>query len=207
MENNTIMKQRLIGSLLLLLVIGGAAIFLIGQTNNDDKQIVTINNSSFVSSIEPMPIEFVEVDQETLLDPHQLEEQQNMDRTKENRDESVAVVSASDLDNNRVEVTTAKTSISEEKTAFAEKEIPTVDPEKPSWILQLGSFSIQANAQALHEKASKLGLKSRVEQSGTNYRVRIGPEYNKQLVDTMAEKISKQLGIKPQVLLQQTKIE
>ena len=73
--------------------------------------------------------------------------------------------------------------------------------------MQLGSFSIQANAQALHEKASKLGLKSRVEQSGTNYRVRIGPEYNKQLVDTMAEKISKQLGIKPQVLLQQTKIE
>jgi cell division protein FtsN len=207
MENNTIMKQRLIGSLLLLLVIGGAAIFLIGQTNNDDKQIVTISDSSFVSSIESMPIEFVEVDQETLLDPHQLEKQQNMDRTKENRDGSMAVVSASNLDKNRVDATTAKISISEEKTVFEEKEIPTVDPAKPSWTLQLGSFLVQANAQALHEKLSRLGLKSRVEQSGTNYRVRIGPEYNKQLVDTMAEKISKQLGIKPQVLLQQTKIK
>lgn len=197
-----IMKQRLVGSLLLLLVIGGAAIFLIGQTDNDDKEIAIPEESGFVSSIEPMPVEFVEVDHETLLDPHQLEQQSS---DIEEKLDDVSLLPTAEKEIVKPIVTETLVPVIEEKSIAVEKETVVVEvSSKPSWIIQLGSFSVQANAQALNDKASKLGLNSRVEKSDTNYRVRIGPEYDKQLVDSIAEKISKQLAIKPQVLSQQT---
>ncbi|MFW5450854.1 MAG: SPOR domain-containing protein [Methylophagaceae bacterium] len=188
-----ILKQRLIGSLLLLLVIGGAAIFLIGQTENDDEKIVTIEESDFTSSIEPMPVEFVEGDQEKLLDPHQIDKQPD---TVEEM--AVRPVPEKEI----VKPIVAQVPVIVEKSSSAEKQVAVTESSKPSWIIQLGSFSVKANAQALHGKASMLGLKSRVEKNGANYRVRIGPEYDKQLVDSMAAKISEQLAIKPQVLAQ-----
>ncbi len=196
MEDNTmtdILKQRLIGSLLLLLVIGGAAIFLIDQTDNDDNKTITIEKSDFTSSIEPMPMEFVEGDQEILLDPHQLEQQTDM----------IGEMAAIPVPEKEVvEPVVAPNPVVVEKSSSVEKPAAVTDSSKPSWIIQLGSFSVQANAQALHDKASKLGLKSRVEKNGANYRVRIGPEYDKELVGNMAKKISKQLAIKPQILAQ-----
>lgn len=76
-----------------------------------------------------------------------------------------------------------------------------------SWVIQLASFSKQENAQALHEKASKLGFKSRVEpftqKNKTNYRVRIGPEHDKKQVNEIVAKLTTQLSIKPQILISQ----
>ena len=69
-----------------------------------------------------------------------------------------------------------------------------------SWIIQLGSFGVKENAQALNDKLIKLGYNSKIEQKDNHYRVRIGPESNKKTIDDMMTKISSQLKIKPQIL-------
>ncbi|RKZ78105.1 MAG: hypothetical protein DRQ35_06485, partial [Gammaproteobacteria bacterium] len=81
-----------------------------------------------------------------------------------------------------------------------------VKKSESSWLIQLGSFSVKSNAQALHDKVSKSGLEPKIEkissQNKVIYRVRIGPEDNKQRVDEIVGQLSTQFGIKAQVLLQ-----
>ncbi|RKZ95821.1 MAG: hypothetical protein DRQ40_02730, partial [Gammaproteobacteria bacterium] len=89
-----IIKQRLIGSVLLLFVIGSAAYFLISNANNDNDvqksiDLPTIEKTDFKSSIEPMAVEFIEDDQETLLDPHDLEKQNISDADKEEKTQTL----------------------------------------------------------------------------------------------------------------------
>ena len=164
-----IMKQRLIGALMLLAAIGAIALFLISNTSHDkNEQTDVVEQSEFFSSVEPL-VQTIEVDQEILLDPHELEKQEN---------------------NDTVDETITDTLSAPEK----------ITSPISSWIIQVGSFSVQKNAEALHEKLSKLGFNSKVEQNKNNYRVRISPDNNKQDVDEIVKKISNKLGIKAQVL-------
>ncbi len=163
-----IIKQRLIGALLLLIVIVAVASFLITKASYDnEEQSEVVEEPEFISSIEPLIVDIIESEQEILVDPHQLEKQEN-----------------------NVEVT--------DKVTDA---LPTPDSNLAQlWIIQLGSFGVKENAQLLNEKLRKLGFDSKIEHQGTNYRVRIGPEADKQLIDNIAVKISKQFKIKPQIL-------
>lgn len=203
-----IIKQRLIGSVLLLFVIGSAAYFLISNANNDNDvqksiDLPTIEKTDFKSSIEPMAVEFIEDDQETLLDPHDLEKQNISDADKEEKTQTLLAPAPAPAPEPKVTTPTPEPSVIAKPANISKSE--------PSWLIQLGSFSVHSNAQALHDKVSKLGLEPKIEKISTqnkiSYRVRIGPEHNKQRVDEIVAQLSTEFGIKPQVLLQQPEIK
>ncbi|MEX0615133.1 MAG: SPOR domain-containing protein, partial [Methylophaga sp.] len=71
------------------------------------------------------------------------------------------------------------------------------------WVIQLGSFSVQNNAQSLKAEAEKLGYKPYIENSQTDkgviYRVRLPAVASRAQADDIAAKINVQLGTKAQV--------
>lgn len=65
------------------------------------------------------------------------------------------------------------------------------------WIIQVGSFSERKNALKLQKKLRKQGFSTFLdalgtEKNGTLYRLRVGPELNKQRAETIKSKLEKQ---------------
>ncbi|HET8808129.1 MAG TPA: SPOR domain-containing protein [Methylophaga sp.] len=97
------------------------------------------------------------------------------------------------------------------EAAATETNKPTVVPEPNAgttitgerWLIQLGSFSVQSNAQSLKADAEKLGYKPYIENSQTDigliYRVRLPEMTSRTQADDVAARIEKQLNIKTQV--------
>ena len=89
----------------------------------------------------------------------------------------------------------------------AKKVEPTPPPveakkEKPivsGWVVQLGSFSVQKNALNLRDKLRKNGHASFVEEfkrnDKTSYRVRVGPELNRDLAIELKKKLKAETKI------------
>lgn len=68
-----------------------------------------------------------------------------------------------------------------------------------AWVVQLGSFASRENAQALNEKLRRAGFRAFVEplqqNTGTIYRVRIGPELKRSDADAINDRLKKDLQI------------
>ena len=183
-------QQRLTGAVLLLLIISVVSYFLISGTNTkvNDTESVQIE-STFTSVVQPLiedDVEVVEYADETLLDPHNLS--------------SIASTPAMTVDIEPI-VEQDKLSI----PAPTENEAVSATSK---WILQLASFSVKTNAEALAEQLSKLGYTPSVESSATDkgmiYRVRLAPLKNKATADNLAVELAKKLNLKPQVLQQKS---
>lgn len=94
-----------------------------------------------------------------------------------------------------------------DKKTQAKKVEPTPPPvetkkEKPivsGWVVQLGSFSVQKNALNLRDKLRKNGHASFVEEfkrnGKTSYRVRVGPELNRELAIELKKKLKAETKI------------
>jgi DedD protein len=79
--------------------------------------------------------------------------------------------------------------------------------EKPSpsaWMIQVASLTVQGNAEKLMADLRKAGLPAQVEKvvvdGKRHYRVRVGPEVDHQTALSMAERIKRDLKLKPKVL-------
>ena len=75
---------------------------------------------------------------------------------------------------------------------------PTDAPQ--AWVVQLGSFGQAANAMALRDKARSKGFDAFVEQVKVEggklaYRVRVGPEAQRERADTLKLQVAKALGV------------
>ncbi len=83
-------------------------------------------------------------------------------------------------------------------TATAEP-TPAPPPAEPSagegWAVQLGSFSTEANAEALARKVNDAGFNAFVQRvqvdNGTMYRVRIGPLDERDAATTLAARVTR----------------
>jgi len=75
---------------------------------------------------------------------------------------------------------------------------------KESWVIQLASFSVKANADALSLQAKDMGYKSVIEESdganGKIYRVRLEPIADKQKAQNVASEINNKFKLTSQVL-------
>ena len=75
-----------------------------------------------------------------------------------------------------------------------------------AWVVQVGSFSEQKNADALSERLIKAGFVAFVEQvdgkSGEIYRVRVGPELSKEKADTLAVELKQQQKLSSAIVVQ-----
>ncbi len=72
------------------------------------------------------------------------------------------------------------------------------------WVIQLGSFGKAANAMALRDKARAKGFTAFVEQVNVEgtlaYRVRVGPELQRERADALKTQIAKALGVEAMVM-------
>lgn len=72
------------------------------------------------------------------------------------------------------------------------------------WVVQLGSFSNQKNADELREKLQKMAYHVFVEQitqdGQTVYRVRIGPQRQRSDADTIRDRLASELQLKAMVM-------
>ena len=78
---------------------------------------------------------------------------------------------------------------------------PKKDPELIRWVIQIGSFGQRQNALALRDKLRKQGFSAfvdsiEVKEKGTHYRVRVGPELDKNRAQATQRKIEKQYQVK-----------
>lgn len=99
-----------------------------------------------------------------------------------------------------------------EKPATAAAEAPAskpVEPAKPTgplgnWVVQMGSFSSEANALRLRDKLRKAGYVTQVEKvrvdAKVHYRVRVGPYLQRDEADRDQAKLAKQFNPNARVL-------
>lgn len=215
-----IQQQRLMGAGLLLLLVAVLAYVVLSKVGQHqaEQTLVLPEPIEFSSVIEPIAKDGVETTQtnnEAMVDAD-LQQSTTAENT---------VITASDAETNQ---TGAESTASE---TFAENvEMPppaepitrssaqaetTAKPAATSqsnavattsndrWLIQLGSFSVQQNAQSLKAEAEKLGYKPYIESSQTDkgriYRVRLPEIANRAQADDIASLINKELNIKPQV--------
>lgn len=84
-----------------------------------------------------------------------------------------------------------------------EKKAAEAPPQ--AWVVQLGSFGQAANAMALRDKARAKGFDAFVEQVKVEggklaYRVRVGPEAQRERADTLKLQVAKALGVDTMVM-------
>ena len=200
-------KQRLVGALLVLSVIIIAAFFLVKNANNNVEEQSVLVLPELKSTIETVDDNVIISEQETLIDPHKLGDD---------------VVAAAKAQFNEKPVTLKKVVVAKAVEPIKAKApiIKVVKPVKeivpapkakvdnknrPQWLIQLASFGVQANAQALQKKVKTLGYESTIQaiensQGKMVYRLRVGPESNKQTVDTIVSKVKQHLKLTPQVI-------
>jgi DedD protein len=95
------------------------------------------------------------------------------------------------------------------------KIIKPIIPEPPkvktvegitAWVVQVGSFSDEKNANRLSDTLKKAGYTAFVESSSSNnkdiYRVRVGPEISKEKAESLSEKIKKQQTLSNAIVVQ-----
>ncbi|MCX4189268.1 SPOR domain-containing protein [Methylophaga sp. OBS3] len=211
-----IQQQRLIGAGLLILFIAVLAYLVLSKVGEHERQqtLEIPEPIEFSSVIEPIDDEvetFVD-DGETMVDA---DTQQSIVAVP-----SVPVVEPVPTPKPEVAPApkpapeTIKPEPKPEVVAPAPKPAPeapkptsTSTPTKSgdSWLIQLGSFSVQANAQALKAKVEQMGYKPYIETSQTSsgqiYRVRLPAVSDRSQADATAAKI-KQQGMNAQVLTQ-----
>ena len=194
------LKERLVGAAVLVAV---AVIFIpIIFTDSQDTEVILGSNipekpeSNFNSRIVPV----VESDDEPSSAPNDLEkvESENIESGKSQNDAMVTeqkvvaekVISASE---NKAE----KQAI-EQKQATTEVE-GSATVGLSAWIVQLGSFTEEDNAQSLNTKLRKAGYPSFVEpikkDGKISYRVRVGPEIKRSEADALLKKLKDKMQL------------
>ena len=184
-----VQQQRLAGIIFLLCIISGIALFLMTNTHDSDKDNVKVSKpmedvfSSSIKVISEGDVEVVEDELATSLERHDVK---------------------------MTALTEKKLKPEIEKAQAAVEPAPITDIKKisnttkVSWFLQLGSFSVEDNAQKLQTKVTKLGYKAHLlpvkVDKGTIYRVRIGPDTNKSSLEATALTLKNKLQLEPQLI-------
>jgi DedD protein len=213
-------KQRLVGALLVLTVIIVAAFFLVENANNNIEEQSELVLPELESTIETVDDNAVISEQETLLDPHKLGSDV-VAAAKEHVNEKPAklkllikptekpvvlkkVVVAKVVEATKTKAPIAKV-VKPVKEAVPTPKAKVDNSNQPQWLIQLASFGVQANAQALQKKVKILGYESTIQAIKNSegkmvYRLRVGPESNKQTVDTIVSKVKQHLKLTAQVI-------
>lgn len=217
------LKQRLIGALLVLFIIIIAAFILVQNANDnvDGQQELVLPEPS--ATIETVDENVILSDREVLLDPHKLgDDVVAVAKEEVTVKTAVPVIIEKDKSALKKIPTESPAKVSEIKNPAAPiikkevkpvkeavqvvKPVPTTNTG-PQWIIQVASFGVEGNAQALQKKVKTLGYQSTIEtvktdQGKTIYRLKIGPESNKQTVDTIVSKVKQHLRLTAQVIKQ-----
>ncbi len=184
------LKERLVGAAVLVAI----AVIFIPIILNDSQETESISGSNipekpetnFNSRIIPV----IENDEKALLNT--IESESIGSEENQNKIEQDIIAEKVVSDNNKI-----ADDISAKKEAI-EDEVK-VDVGLSAWIVQLGSFTEEDNAQSLNEKLRKAGYPAFVEPLKKNgkisYRVRVGPEIRRSEADLLLKNLKDKMKL------------
>jgi len=188
------LKERLVGAAVLVAI----AVIFIPIILNDSPEIESISGSNipekpettFNSRIIPV----IENDKKALLNTVESESIGSEEIQDNNEQDIVAEKVVSDHDKITDDISVEREAIIDEV-----KDEVKVDVGLSAWIVQLGSFIEEDNAQSLNEKLRKAGYPAFVEPLKKNgkisYRVRVGPEIRRSEADLLLKNLKDKMKL------------
>lgn len=220
-----IQQQRLLGAVLLVCLIGVIAWFLLDTVEQNQPAQPQEEPIAFDSVIEPIPedVEVVEPSEETLVDPEGLAQAETDTNTQQPAapEPSSPVSKAPETPSAPEPAPTPETAtasvpqaepeqkpqpkpVSEPQTAENKSATATPSSAQPLWVLQLASFSVRENADALSNQLKQMGYDPMIEtisSAGTLiYRVRLQPVTDRIKLQQTAQTLSDKLKLNAQIL-------
>lgn len=201
------LKERLTGAAVIVIL---AVIFIPMLLDDTDNQEIEITETNIPAKPENMPapppaeapVLPPETDFSSRIIPVQEEPavaeppaQENETTVEEQKEEIAAPAEKLETP-----VPAAAPVTSQQSTAAVSKsEEPATNVGLSAWVVQLGSFSSEQNAQELNQKLKKAGFRSFVEplkQNNTvSYRVRVGPELKRSDAQAIRDKLKSTLQL------------
>lgn len=184
------LKERLVGAAVLVAI----AVIFIPIILNDSPETESISGSNipekpettFNSRIIPV----IENDEKALLNTIESRSIGSEENQNKNEQDIVAEKVVSDNDKIADDISAKKEAIEDEVK---------VDVGLSAWIVQLGSFTEEDNAQSLNEKLRKAGYPAFVEPLKKNgkisYRVRVGPEIKRSEADLLLKNLKDKMNL------------
>ena len=190
------LKERLVGAAVLVAV---AVIFIpIILTDSPEPEAIQGSNipekpeTNFSSRITPL-LENDEKSSSTPIDAINIQAEDSQEENKQNTTQEIVVEKVISVDDNNAEKESTKKD--ERKKEVGVKD----DVGLSAWIIQLGNFTNEENAQSLNEKLRKSGYPAFVEPLKKNgqisYRVRVGPEIKRSDADLLLEKLKDKMKL------------
>ena len=188
------LKERLVGATVLVAV----AVIFIPIILNDSPETESISGSNipekpetnFNSRIIPV----IENDEKALLNT--IESKSIGSEKNQSKNEQDIVVEKIVSDNDKI---ADKVSAKKEAVKDDVQDEVKVDVGLSAWIVQLGSFTDEGNAQSLNEKLRKAGYPAFVEPLKKNgkisYRVRVGPEIKRSEADLLLKNMKDKMKL------------
>lgn len=222
-----IQQQRLLGAVLLVCLIGVIAWFLLDTVEKNQPEQPQEEPIAFDSVIEPIPedVEVVEPNEETLVDPEGLSQAETDTKPQQPAapEPSSPVSKAPETPSAPEPAPTPETAtasvpqpepepkpqpkpkpVSEPQTAENKSATAAPSSAQPQWVLQLASFSVRDNADALSNQLKQMGYDPMIEtisNAGTLiYRVRLQPVTDRIKLQQTAERLSDKLKLNAQIL-------
>ncbi len=190
------LKERLVGAAVLVAV---AVIFIpIILTDSPEPEAIQGSNipgkpeTKFSSRIIPV-IENDEKSSSTLIDANNIQAENNLGENKQKTVQEIVVEKVISADDNNAEKNSTK------KDKRKEDDGVNDDVGLSAWIIQLGSFTSEDNAQSLNEKLRKSGYSAFVEPLKKNgqisYRVRVGPEIKRSEAESLLKMLKDKMDL------------
>ena len=86
-------------------------------------------------------------------------------------------------------------------TVIAKKPAAAPKPSTPAWALQIGSFGDKNNALKMRDEYRSKGFATYVDEDSGSFRVRIGPELDRERMEKLQDRILKQEKIKGMIVI------
>ncbi|WP_292441507.1 SPOR domain-containing protein [Methylophaga sp.] len=214
-----IQQQRLLGAVLLVCLIGVIAWFLLDTVEQNQPAQPQEEPIAFDSVIEPIPedVEVVEPVEEAMLDPQGLSQADAEDEPQTSTEtEKASTVSAESSPEPEPAPKPEPKAAPDPEPAPVPQTEPDTEQQKPEsqpaatstaepkWVLQLASFSVRENADALSAQLKQMGYDPMIEtisSAGTLiYRVRLQPVTDRIKLQQTAQTLSQKLKLNAQIL-------
>lgn len=185
------LKERLVGAAVLVIL---AVVFIPMLLDDSEETDLVITETNIPPKPEKMPKTDREGEFSSRIIPLESGTQEQQPAGQDT-DRSEEVLMAEPVEDE----TPAETATDDETSTVIDDQ-PSTTVGLSAWVVQLGSFESEANAQSLNEKLRKAGYTSFVEplkqKDATVYRVRVGPELKRSDAQAIRDKLEKSLQLK-----------
>jgi cell division protein FtsN len=193
-----IQQQRLLGAILLAGLISVIAWLLLDTVEQNQPAPPQEAPIVFDSVIEPI------LEEDELIEPVE-EVLEQAEETTEPEADAQTVVEPPPVEKAKPQPETA--SAPEKTTAVDIHQTgeAAVETAQPKWVLQLASFSVRKNAEALSAQLTEMGYKPMIETTSSStgkliYRVRLQPVSDRSKLEQTAQTLNRALKLNTQIL-------